>query len=316
MEPDEGRRVHDVSQSQPAIEAFRQRLADGPGVLLDGATGTELERRGHDTGLPLWSSHALLDAPDALAGIHADYARAGADILTANTFRTQRRTLGRAGPSRPPLGPRDAELTALAVELARRGARAVERRVWVAGSAPPLEDCYAPERVPGDRALRGEHARHMENLAAAGVDLVLVETMNSVREAAVACRSARACGLPLLVSFIAGEAHRLLSGERLDEAIAAVSAFDPLAVLVNCVPPSAVTGCLPALQGSGLPFGIYANLGEPAPGGGFERSEACSPAEWADHAHRWVSAGARIVGGCCGTTPAHIGAMQVAVRER
>ena len=79
-----------------AQASLRERLARGRSVLLDGATGTELERRGYAAGLPLWSTHALLDAPDAVAEIHADYARAGADILTANTFRTQRRTLQRA----------------------------------------------------------------------------------------------------------------------------------------------------------------------------------------------------------------------------
>ena len=144
--------------------AFRERLARGPALLLDGALGTELERRGCPAGLPLWSTHALLEAPERVAEIHGDYAEAGAEILTANTFRTQRRTLQRATASRENLGTRDAELTQLAVDLARTGAASVDRPVWIAGSAPPLEDCYRPDRVPDDEALEREHSIHMLSL--------------------------------------------------------------------------------------------------------------------------------------------------------
>jgi len=273
---------------------------------LDGALGSELERRGCPVGLPLWSTHGLLEAPEQVAQIHADYARAGAEILTANTFRTQRRTLERASAPGGNLGLRDAELTARAVDLARRGAGCVDRPIWVAGSAPPLEDCYRPDRVPENRDLEREHSMHMENLANAGVDLVLIETMNSVREAAVASRIAREAGLPFLVSFTSWNSARLLSGERLEEAVRRVVDHGPLAVLVNCLPASAVSACLPALQCSGLPFGVYINLGEPGAEGDFRPSEEHSPEEFAAHALSWIEAGARIVGGCCGTTPDHI----------
>ena len=294
-----------TDRQEPA-RALRGRLARGPALLLDGALGTELERRGCPAGLPLWSTHALLEAPERVAEIHGDYARAGAEILTANTFRTQQRTLERATASGRNLGARDAELTQLAVDLARTGAASVDRPVWIAGSAPPLEDCYRPDRVPGDEALEREHSIHMGNLGRAGVDLVLIETMNSLREAAIASRIAREAGLPFLVSFTSWNSARLLSGERLEEAVWRVLDHEPLAVLVNCLPASAVAACLPALQGSGLPFGVYANLGEPTADGTFRRSEEHGPEEFAAHARRWIEAGARIVGGCCGTTPDHI----------
>ena len=306
----QGVRTMDERDAQTSAGQFLLgRIAAGPPLLLDGATGTELERRGLYTGLPLWSSHALLDAPRAVAAVHADYARAGAEIVTANTFRTQRRTLGRADGIGPSLGERDLELTGLAVELAREGAASAGHRVLVAGSAPTLEDCYQPDRVPGPESLRREHTRHAENLAQAGADLILVETMNTVREAAAAARAARATGLPLLVSFVSWRGARLLSGEPLSEAVRAVRPFAPLAVLVNCLPPSAVPACLALLGRGDLAYGVYANLGEPEGERGFERSEDCSPGEFARHAAAWVRAGARLVGGCCGTTPAHIGAL-------
>jgi len=78
---------------------------------------------------------------------------------------------------------------------------------------------------------------------------------------------------------------------------------------VNCLPPSNVMACLPALAGAGLPFGVYANLGAPDDATGFRRSESVSPHRFAEAACEWVAAGARLVGGCCGTTPAHIEAI-------
>ena len=294
---------------------IEERLERAPALLLDGALGTELERRGCPTGLPLWSTQGLLEAPELVSEIHGDYARAGADVLTANTFRTQRRTLERGSPPGERLGERDQELTRRAVELARAGAARAKRRVWIAGSAPPLEDCYRPERVPDDRALEREHAVHMENLAHAGVDLILIETMNSLAEAAVASRMARRVGLPYWVSFTSWSSARLLSGERLQGALERVLDHGPLAVLVNCLPASAVAPCLPILRGSGIPFGVYTNLGEPTEEGGFRSKGAHGAADFAAHTRRWIDAGAKIIGGCCGTTPEHIRAADGVRRE-
>jgi len=278
-----------------------ERLHVGPALLLDGATGTELERRGARSALPLWSAHALLRDPALVRRIHADYVEAGAELLTANTFRTQRRTLERGG-----VGERAAALTAQAVALAREAAAGGDRPVHVLGSAPPLEDCFRPDLVPDDDSLAREHGEHARNLAAAGVDAILVETMNTIREALAALRAARATRLPALVSFVCWDGPRLLSGETLREAVAAVRAEQPAAVLANCLPPSNVAACLAVLTESGRPFGVYANLGAPLDERGHERSEDCAPERFAAHAESWLAAGAKLVGGCCGTTPAHI----------
>jgi S-methylmethionine-dependent homocysteine/selenocysteine methylase len=283
--------------------ALRERLRSGPPLLLDGALGTELERRGAPATLPLWSTHALLHDPALVERIHADYVAAGAEVLTANTFRTQRRVLARAG-----IGERAAELTALAVDLARRAASAA-RAVFVVGSAPTLEDCYRPDLVPGAAELAREHAEHAEHLAAAGVDAILVETMNTIREAVAAARAARGRGLPCLVSFVCWEDAALLGGERLADALAAAAAEGADALLVNCLPVSNVAACLPALRAAGLPFGVYANLGAPGVESGPGRSEPYAPDAFAAHAASWLDSGARIVGGCCGTTPDHIRAI-------
>ena len=94
---------------------FEAELAHGP-LLLDGALGTVLSRRGIETPLPLWSTQALLDAPEAVAQIHADYVSAGARIITANTFRADRVSLAKVG-----LASRTRELNKLAINLARQG---------------------------------------------------------------------------------------------------------------------------------------------------------------------------------------------------
>jgi S-methylmethionine-dependent homocysteine/selenocysteine methylase len=186
----------------------------------------------------------------------------------------------------------------------------------VLGSAAPLEDCYRPDLVPDAASLAREHAEHAGHLAAAGADAILVETMNSVREAEAAARAARATGLPFLASFVCGEGALLLSGEPLRAGLEAVAAHGPLAVGVNCVAPSRVAACLPELARAGLPFCVYANLGSPDPVRGFAPSADCAPAAYAGEAERWVAAGAAVVGGCCGTGPAHVAALARAFAGR
>jgi homocysteine S-methyltransferase len=273
---------------------LRERLATGPPLILDGATGTELERRGIPSELPLWSARGLIESPETVLAIHRAYVAAGAEALTANTFRTQRRTLEKAGQ-----GHRAGELTTRAVALAHEAASG--DHIFVLGSAPPLEDCFHPELVPDDAPLVREHREHARHLVEAGVDAVLVETMNTIREAVAAVRAARECGAPVLASFVTRCRARLLSGEPLDEAVDAVVELGPLAVGVNCVPPAAVSPCLGVLQRAELPFLVYANLIGPG--------EARSPEEYARCAAGWIAAGARIVGGCCGTRPDHIRAL-------
>jgi S-methylmethionine-dependent homocysteine/selenocysteine methylase len=284
-------------------------LEESTTLLLDGATGTELERRDVQTTLPLWSAWALSERPDVVEQIHADYVDAGVDAITANTFRTQRRTLALGGWEN-----RVDELTQRAVTLARSAASRAEpgRRVFVLGSAPTLEDCYRPDLVPRDEALVREHRAHAEALATAGVDGLIVETMNTIREAVTATRAARATGLPVLVSFVCWEGAKLLSGEPLGDALVAVEREGPVALLVNCLPATHVPACLEVLASHEHPFGAYANLGTPEPVTGFSRREDCTPEQFAAQLSVWTDAGARIVGGCCGTTPHHL---RAAVRK-
>ncbi len=279
----------------------------GRPLVFDGATGTELERHGVSVELPLWSTQGLLEAPETLERIHRDYVDAGADALTACTFRTQERILARAG-----LAGRAQELTRRAVEIARRAAGAAARPVLVVGSAPPLEDCYRPDLVPDAGALAREHAAHANNLLAAGVDEILAETHCTIREARAAAKAAREADLPCRVSFVATAGARLLSGESLGDAIEAVA---PLcrAVGVNCLPLLHVDACVTALRASGLPWGVQPNLGAPGAHPHDPREHDCAPAEFAQAVANWIEAGASFVGGCCGTRAAHVAAIRARI---
>jgi homocysteine S-methyltransferase len=290
-----------VTTSAALLQRF---LADDP-VILDGATGTELERRGFVTRLPLWSAAALTDAPDLVETIHREYVAAGARLLVANTFRTNVRTLRAAG--RLDDGP---ALNHQAVELARRAAATADD-VLVAASVAPVEDCYHPERTPGADTLRAEHEQMMTWLRAAAPDLVWIETMGTIREARIAAAAAAEAGLPLAVSFITRADGTLLGGEPLADAVDAVEPCDPVAIGLNCVPPTGLTANLARLRPlTSRPLATYAHINNPVPTPGWTFAEFASPDEYARHARDWRALGARLIGGCCGTTPAHIAALR------
>ena len=156
-----------------------------------------------------------------------------------------------------------------------------------------------------------EHARMMAWLSTAGLDLIWIETMNTVREARAAARAASNENLPFVVSFVVRENGDLLSGEAVEDAIAAVEPFEPLAIGLNCIPPEGMTRNLPRLRaGTRRPLIAYAHLGNPEPITGWSFAQDISAEEYVEHASRWIEIGARIVGGCCGTTPAHISALR------
>jgi homocysteine S-methyltransferase len=312
---------------------FTFHLASGELLILDGATGTELTRRGVDTGLPLWSANALIQAPDVVRAIHIDYIRAGANIVTTNTFRTHRRNLAAAG-----IADRARELTHLAVRLARE---AVQQTIpptnyptnppaFVAGSMSPLEDCYSPRLVPPDDQLRVEHGEMARDLADAGCDLLLVETMNTIREAVIATEAAQLTGLPVCVSFVVGPGGRppyeadsaqadeqmlLLSGESITDAVNAVQALEPDAILINCVPVHLIDTAFDTLRAaSRIPFGLYANVGHADDRVGWVLTDDVRPDAYARRARCWRELGASIIGGCCGTSPDHITALARTLR--
>ena len=282
-------------------------------LLLDAAMGSDLDRRGLPTTLPLWSAVGLLERPDLVRQIHLENLLAGADIITTDTFRTTARTLRKAG-----IDPaRATELDALAVRLAVEArAEAGRPEALIAGSIAPLEDCYLPTfETPPEVAL-AEHRAQASNLAAAGVDLIMVETMPTAAEAEIALRAAIETGRPATVGFVCampdrGEPVRLLSGETLGDAVARVRPLAPAAIFVNCAAPPVITAALRELRElTTLPIGAYANVGHVDDERGWGPDGGITGERYAEHAAEWIALGARVVGGCCGTHPEHTAALR------
>ena len=303
-----------------AAGAGAGRGMGGP-LLLDGGVGTELQRLGVRVAAPWWTSIALRDPAGAraLASVHRSFLRAGSQIVTANTFRANRSALARAG-----LDETGAHaMVGCAVSIARSAVAAVpEATALIAGSIAPAQDCYHPELVPGDAELRDEHAWLVRALVHAGVDLLLVETMNCVREAHVALTCATASGTETWVSFVCGpQGTRLLSGESLADAARMAQEAGARAVLVNCTSIEASARAAAVLQDvCWVDTGVYPNVEDRRDipmGTHVERylPPACEPHDFATGLAELARAhDLDVVGGCCGCTPAHIAALRARIR--
>jgi S-methylmethionine-dependent homocysteine/selenocysteine methylase len=304
--------------------ALRDRLDRGELLVLDGGVGSELIRRG-----VYWRGNGLERDADVVRALHAEYLAAGADVITANTFHLTRRTyltvfadlehMRRIGA--PGLETRAADLARRAVALARQAREGAGRDAAIAGSVSPLAHPFRPDLAPPPRQARAEHEETIAVLAEAGADLVLLESMNTAAEARAALEAARAVGLPAWVSFVPRWDGRLVSGEVVADAVAAVAPFDPDVILFNCAPPDDITQALgeviPHWRG---PTGGYAHIGHYDPPSWkltffprFTGTEAWPPSRYAAAALDWVALGAQVVGGCCGTGPEHIRALREAL---
>lgn len=255
-------------------------------LLLDGPMGTELAARGVPTPAPGWSAYAIDAAPEVVRAIHDDYARAGARVARANTFRTQPRLF----PGRY----RAMALAAVTLAAGRRGVR-------VAGCIAPVEDCYRPDLAPPPDVARPLHRALAEALRDAGAELLVCETFPHGGEARVAVEEAARTGIETWASLTAGPDASLLTPEAMEAAARDCVAVGARAVLVSCTAASRTRPFVERLARVGVPFGAYANAGED-----WGADPTAAAARYADHAAGWIEAGATILGSCCGTHPVHI----------
>lgn len=287
------------------IQTLQQALQKQNIILMDGGMGTEILNRGLKTTLPLWSADALLTHPDVVQAIHEDNIKAGAQIIITNTFMTTSRRF-----TKTTYGDRAKEATIIACQLAQTARKKThtEDSVYIAGSVAPLEQCYHPELVPPDTALKKEHFALVSHLAEEGVDFILAETMNTIRETLAILEAAQEHGLPVAACFVCNDNEELLSGESLADAVKAVALYDPLFIGVNCVSHDIATRTVRALTKlTDKPIAVYAQ-GDGAPGSdqGWEFDETHRDDAYIKAATQWKADGATIIGGCCGTSPALI----------
>ena len=298
-------------------ESWQQQLEADQIVLIDGATGTELQLRGVPMDKVAWSGVAVLTHPDAVRETHEDYIRAGANVIITNTFGSTRQMLEPAG-----YGDQIEAVHRDAVKLARQARDNVaEQAVAVAGSIssePPGFDRDAflsPEKeLEAYREAAGL-------LADAGVDLIALEMMVETTHAPRAMQAALETQLPvwLGVSCKKREDGKIVSFDYTDLELATVlDALIPMGpTVVNIM--HSENGAIPQAielvrQRWSGPIGVYPESGYfTKPDWNFV--DVILPADLVAQAVGWVAAGVRLLGGCCGTGPDHIEALQVAMPE-
>ena len=299
-------------------------------VVLDGALATELERRGADLRDALWSAKLLVENPALIRQTHYDYFVAGADVATSASYQATFEGFARRGLDRDEA----ARLMRLSVQLAMEARddfwsdvsrREGRQRPLVAASVGPYGAFLANgAEYTGDYGLTRQelmdfHRPRIDVLAASGADLLACETVPSLLEAEALLRVlAEFPEVRAWLSCSCGDGTHLWHGEPLRAAVElANESAQVVAVGVNCTAPQWVESLLvEARQVTEKPLVVYPNRGE-----GWDAEAKCWVAEsgveaFGELALRWYGAGARLIGGCCRTTPEDIAAMAAALRHK
>lgn len=297
---------------------IERRLKNGGIVILDGGTGTELERRGVPMDPQAWCGPATLAHTDVLESIHRDYIAAGADIITANTFASSRLMLRQAG-----IADRFGDINRAAVGAAHRARTAAGREgVAVAGSLshmlPMVSGAARSDlaRAPSEAEMTDAFEELAELLRFEGCDLILLEMMYHPDRMGPAFKAATATGLPVWAGF---SARRDENGQVLgfatdmdipfEETVRLLADFEVAAAGVMHSPSNIVGDAIAILRETfDGPLTAYPDSGYfKMPQWQFQN--VIAPDEFLDFARQWVADGVQVVGGCCGLSPEHISAI-------
>jgi methionine synthase I (cobalamin-dependent)/5,10-methylenetetrahydrofolate reductase len=296
------------SSTSHARRAFADRLAERP-LLLDGAMGTLLFSRG----IPQRASldELVLSRPDVVGAVHREYIAAGADIIETNSFSASRVRLEQVG-----LADQTPTINRRAAQLAREAREVSGKDVLVAGSIGPVSSpLHGPAHVSAEVAAAAI-SEQLESLLEGGIDLVQIETSSDLSHLLAAVVAARRLSdLPIVASLTFGEDLDVADGTNAAEAAAALRAAGVDVLGVNCGSgPIAGIDVLERMSPTAAetPLLIMPNAGLSSRVGG-EFVWAAEPAYFAEEVPRFLAAGARIIGGCCGTTPEHLVAMRQAL---
>ena len=298
----------------PASHPFAPQLNAGKPFLLDGGLGIELQKRGYDLQHPLWSARLLAEAPEVIREVHIDFLRAGADCLITSSYQAAVPGLLQTGYSR-----QEAQrLFMLSVQVAREARDACNRpEVLIAASIGPYGAYLADDsefrgdyHVPTSE-MKAFHRERWELLARhPDVDLLACETIPSFPETKVL--------LELLeespdtwawFTFTCRGTDAIADGTPISEVVAAMKHHPQVAGIgVNCVPPQKATALISAFREAGAtqPLMVYPNSGKVNAPGTLSKFEDMNKVIWADLVWAAKEAGANVMGGCCGTGPAHI----------
>lgn len=294
-------------------------MADKKVVLLDGGMGQELVTRGAAKESPMWGAQVMMDSPDLVRQLHVDYIKAGAKVITLNSYSVTPERLIKVNAA-----DQFSALQAKAFELASQARdEAGIADVKIAASLPPLVGSYSPESTPEyEDALKSY--RMIVEAQVNTVDLFICETMCCIKEAKAAGLAASESGRPYWMGLsVSDECNGLLrSDESINDAYEAIASTAPQAVLLNCSLPEAIDAAWPKVKSLGTPVGAYANgfttISGMSIGGGVEMLKArtdLGPDAYASVAMKWVNDGASVIGGCCEISPEHIQRLASALNE-
>jgi homocysteine S-methyltransferase len=317
-----------MATRKPTPDPISSMLETQAVVVLDGALATELERRGCDLNDPLWSARVLLESPNLIREVHADYFEAGADCATTASYQATFEGFERRGLD----AHQSAELMHLSVRLAidARDAfwanpsnRVGRSRPFVAASVGPYGAFLADgSEYRGDYGLTESelmafHRPRLVVLAASGADLLACETIPCLLEAKALLRLLEEFpGVSAWFSFSARDGSSTNHGEAITECAALLSAHPQVAAIgVNCTAPEFVTDLVQnARAATDKPILAYPNSGETYDAA-LKRWNGESTCEtFTARAQDWYANGARVIGGCCRTTPEHIRELAATLR--
>ena len=294
-----------LSNHMPAD--FLTRVKQVP-VLCDGAMGTLLYAKG--VFINRCYDELNLSQPDLIRGIHHDYLQAGAEIIETNTFGANSFRLGRHS-----LADKVKEINRAGARLAREAAKSFD--VWVAGSVGPLGTRIEPLGKTSFQEARDSFREQMEALVEGGVDLLILETFGYLEEIHQAMLAAKdvSPSIPLVAQVTIDEDGNCLDGSDPQTFVPKLLEWGADVIGCNCsVGPVAMLDAMERVRAlTTLPLSAQPNAGIPRSVDG-RNIYLCSPEYMASYARKFVAAGVRLVGGCCGTTPEHIRVMKSALR--
>ena len=288
---------------------LRERLAAGEVFVIDGATGTNLQRMG----LPVGASAEIwvLDNPEAIANLERSFVEAGSDIILTCTFGGTRLRLDASG-----LADRFEEVNRKAVEIAQEVTRGTD--VLVAGSIGPTGHMLAPLGTLTEEDAEADFEAQAKLLVEAGVDLLVIETQFDLNEATAAIRAVRKVDaqIPLICSFSYDRGTRTMMGVKPETMAATIGDLAVDALGINCG--RSLDENFQALgqlrQATDKPIWFKPNAGMPEMDEDGKPTYSVSPAEMGALVPGWLEAGAQLVGGCCGTSPDHLAAIAKSVK--
>ena len=307
------------------MTSLTERIDNHDILLLDGGVSTEIRRRGVALDKNVWSGLTTKTHPDQVREVHEDYIRAGAQIITANTYSTARHVLESIN-----LGHEAKILNFKSVQLAQQARDEVaEEEVYIAGSMSSMPPLTSHQEVAVGEHVAASYREQAEVLARAGVDVIICEMMRDIENASIVIEAATATGLPVWVGYSAmladnGEDVRSLRWKNRDDTTSAhdfgemVEKLNPLGGALAGIMHTRIENIAPALKvlrehwsGPSMAYAETGNLILPD----WRYEEVCAPAEYALEIRRWIDEfDVQVVGGCCGTGPEHIQALRDLLR--